>query len=65
MIEIMTLLLFPHWMMSDLIKIKKECVLECAKFILQKDNMKSNNEFYNQIKGTAKGIIFAPTYATL
>ena len=26
---------------------------------------KFNNEFYNQIKGTAMGIIFTPTYATL
>ena len=42
-----------------------EFVLECAKFILQNNNMKFNNEFYNQIKGTAMGTIFAPTYATL
>ena len=35
---------------------------ECAKFILQNNNMKFNNEFYNQIKGTAMGTIFAPTY---
>ena len=27
--------------------------------------MKFNNEYYNQIKGTAMGTIFAPTYATL
>ena len=27
--------------------------------------MKFNNEFYNQIKGTAMGAIFAPTDATL
>ena len=27
--------------------------------------MKFNNEYYNQIKGTAMGIIFAPTYAAL
>ena len=27
--------------------------------------MKFNNEFYNQIKGTAMSTIFAPTYATL
>ena len=27
--------------------------------------MKFNNEIYNQIKGTALGTIFAPTYATL
>ena len=27
--------------------------------------MKFNNEYYNQIKGTVMGTIFAPTYATL
>ena len=27
--------------------------------------MKFNNEYYNQIKGTAMGTIFASTYATL
>ena len=27
--------------------------------------MKFNNEFYNQIKSTAMGTIFAPTYPTL
>ena len=27
--------------------------------------MKFSNEFYNQIKGTAMGTIFARTYATL
>ena len=27
--------------------------------------MKFNNEFYNQIKNTAMGTIFAPIYATL
>ena len=39
--------------------------LECAKFILQNNNMKSNNDFYNQIKVTAMATIFAPTYTTL
>ena len=34
------------------------------KFILQNNNMKSNNEFYNKIKGTAMRVIFAPTYVT-
>ena len=43
----------------------KEFALECSKFILQNNNIKFNNEFYNQIKGTAMGTIFAPTYATL
>ena len=46
-------------------RFNKEFVLECAKFILQNNNMKFNNEFYNQIKGTAMGTIFAPTYAAL
>ena len=27
--------------------------------------MKFNNEFHNQIKGTAMGTIFPPTYSTL
>ena len=42
-----------------------EFVLECAKFILQNNNMKFNNEFYNQVKGAAMCTIFALTYATL
>ena len=46
-------------------RFNKEFVLECAKFILQNNNMNLNNEFYNQIKGAAMGTIFAPTYATL
>ena len=33
--------------------------------MLQNNNMKFNNEFYNQIKGTAMSTIFAPTCATL
>ena len=47
-------------------RFNKEFVLEkfkiCAKFILQNNNLKFNNKFYNQIKGTAMGTIFAPTY---
>ena len=46
-------------------RFNKEFVLECAKFILQNNNMKFNNEFYNQIKGTSMGTIFTSTYATL
>ena len=46
-------------------RFNKEFVLECAKFILQSNNMKFNNEYYNQIIGTAIGTIFAPTYANL
>ena len=45
-------------------RFNKEFVLECGKFVLQ-NNMKFNNEFYNQIKGTAMGTIFTPTYTTL
>ena len=47
------------------VRFNKEFVLECAKCILQNNNMKFYNEFYNQIKGTTMGTIFAPTYATL
>ena len=36
-----------------------------CKIILQNNDLKFNNEYYNQIKGTAMGTIFAPTYATL
>ena len=46
-------------------RFNKKFVSECAKFILQNNDMKFNNEFYNQIKGTGMGTIFAPTYATL
>ena len=35
------------------------------KVILQNNNMKFNNKFYNQSKGTVMWTIFAPTYATL
>ena len=48
-------------------RFNKEFVLEkfkiCAKFILQNNNLKFDNKFYNQIKGTAMGTIFAPTYS--
>ena len=46
-------------------RFNKEFVLECANFLLQNNNMKFDDEFYNQIKGTAMRTIFAPTYATL
>ena len=46
-------------------RFNKEFVLECAKFILQNNNMKFNNKFYNQIKGTGMGTIFTLTYANL
>ena len=47
------------------VRFNKEFVLECAKFILQNNNMKFNNKFYNQIKGTGMGTIFTLTYANL
>ena len=43
----------------------EEFVLECTKLILQKNNMKFNNEFYNQISNTAMSTLLAPTYVTL
>ena len=43
----------------------KECVLESVKSILENNNLNFNNEYFNQIKGTAMGTIFAPTYANL
>ena len=43
----------------------KEVVLECKKFILQSNNMKFNDESYNQIKDIAMGTIYAATSATL
>ena len=46
-------------------RFNKKFVLEYTKFILRNNNRKVNNEFYNQIKGTAMGTNFAPTYATL
>ena len=39
-------------------RFNKEFGLECGKFILENNNMKNNNEYYNQIKGTAMGTIF-------
>ena len=42
-------------------RFNNEFVLECAKVILQTNNMKFNNEFYNHIKGAAMGTIFAST----
>ena len=46
-------------------RFNKEFVLEFANFMLQNNNMKFNNEFYNQIKGAAISTIFAPIYATI
>ena len=46
-------------------KFKKEFVLESANFILKNNTVTFDSEFYLQIKGTAMGTIFAPTYANL
>ena len=43
----------------------KEFVLESVKFILENNNLNFDNEYFNQIKGTAMGTIFASTYANL
>ena len=46
-------------------KIKENTVLESGNFILKNNTLTSDSEFYLQIKGTAIGTIFAPTYANL
>ena len=45
-------------------RLNNEFVLEYEGFILQSDNAKMDNEFYNQIKGTEMEVIFASNYAT-
>ena len=47
------------------LRFSKDFVLEGIKIILENNNCFFNNKYYNQIKGTAMGTIFAPTYATL
>ena len=46
---------------KSLHKISKEFVLESAKVTLENNNLNFDNEYFNQIKGTAMGSIFAPT----
>ena len=46
-------------------RFSKEFVLEKVKFILENNSLNFNNEYFNQIKGTAMKTIFAPTYANL
>ena len=43
----------------------KEFILEGIKVILENNNFSFDDKTYNQIKGTAMGTKFAPTYATL
>ena len=42
-----------------------ELVWESANFILKSNTLTFDSEFYLQIKGTAMGTIFAPTYTNL
>ena len=42
-------------------RFSKEFVLKSVKFILENNNLNFDNEYVNQIKGTAMGTIFAPT----
>lgn len=46
-------------------RFKKQFVLESANFVLKNNTMNFDSKFYLQIKGTAMGTIFAPTYANL
>ena len=46
-------------------RFKKEFVLESANFTLKNNTLIFDSEFYLQIKRTAMGTIFAPTYANL
>ena len=50
---------------SLLPRFSKELVFESVKFVLENTNLKFDNEYFNQIKGTAMGTIFAPTYLNL
>ena len=46
-------------------RFKEQSFSECARFILLNNYMKFNEEFYNQIKGTAMSGILVPTYLIL
>ena len=46
-------------------RFSKEFVLESVEFILENNNLNFDNEYFNQIKGTAMGTIFVPNYANL
>ena len=43
----------------------QEFILESAKIILERNNLNFDNDYFNQIKGTAIDTVFAPTYAIL
>ena len=53
---------FPETLNS---RFNKSFIIESTEFILQNNNMKFDDNYFKQIKGTAMGTIFAPTYATL
>ena len=46
-------------------KFSREIALESVKFVLENNNLNFDNEYFNQINGTAMGTIFAPTYTNL
>ena len=46
-------------------RFREEFVLETENFILKNNTLTFDSDFYLQIKGTAMGTIFAPTYANL
>ena len=58
----------PCWIEKHLSSLherfSKQFVLESARFIIENNNGKFNDEFFVQINGTAMGTIFAPTYET-
>ena len=46
-------------------RFSKELILESIKIILENNNFYFNDKMYTQVRGTAMGTKFAPTYATL
>ena len=46
-------------------RLSKEFVLESVKFILENNNLKFDNDYFNQIKGTSNGYHLCPTYVNL
>ena len=46
-------------------RFSKDFILESIKTILENNNFLFNDVMYNQVRGTAMGTKFAPTYATL
>ena len=47
------------------LRFPKEFVSDIVTFTLANPNLKFDNDYFNQIKATAMGTIFAPTYADL